>query len=52
VVERAKVYEALSFVRLACKRYRLNGPSALPVVQRLLNSAELLLTEEIPRARA
>jgi tRNA A-37 threonylcarbamoyl transferase component Bud32 len=52
VVQRAKVYEALTFVRLACKRYRLDGPSALPVVRRLLDSAELLLTEEIARARA
>jgi len=44
VLDHADVYAAFTRLRLAVKRFRVDGPAALPVVRHLLDEASCLIT--------
>jgi aminoglycoside phosphotransferase (APT) family kinase protein len=46
VLGKAAAYTAFTQLRLAVKRYRLDGPAALPIVRSLLDAATALLDPE------
>lgn len=45
---RLPVYEAFTYLRLACKRYRMHGRVVRPEVERLLDAAERVLGGDRP----